>query len=81
MQSQHRNGDEIISAISAIKHIHTSLSAAKISATFELIHNSKVLHYWLQHQSPVNSKCKETATQRWPLCLPAAIQCVAWSGA
>ena len=42
MQSQHRNGDEIISARSAIKCIHTSLSATKISVTFEIICNSKL---------------------------------------
>jgi len=51
---------KIISTRIAIKCVHTSISAVKISATFELIPNSKVQHYWLHHQCSVNSNCKET---------------------
>jgi hypothetical protein len=64
MQSQHRDGDEIISARSAIKCIHTSLSAVKISATCQLTHNSNLQHYWLHHQYHVYSNCKETAKKK-----------------
>lgn len=91
MQNQHRNGDEIISAKSAIKRIHTSLSAVKISATFEIVRNSKVqltatsVSCQQQLQGDGNLKVATLSPCCYPVCRGHGLNhyncMICWSGA